>query len=241
MVKIYIFDIDGTLTPPRQPIADDFAEFFFKFCKNNIVYICTGSDWPKVKEQIPESILRLVYGTFTCSGNAFWGGRKRYGKESLNHRTDFNPPDNLIEDLKAFVDNSAFPIKMGRHIDIRTGMLNFSIAGRNCTLKQRGVYIEWDKKHQERKEIVEILDKKYKDLSFNIGGQISIDIYPDGLDKSRSVRLIRSWHKKDVIIHFFGDKIHPGGNDYAVLKELMENDLCNNVVDYEHTMMLLSK
>jgi len=240
-VKIYIFDIDGTLTPPRQLIANDFAEFFLEFCRNNIVYLCTGSDWPKVKEQIPEDILRLTYGTFACSGNAFWHGLEKHGEEDLKCRTEFDPPDDLIKDLEFFVNNSNFPIKTGRHIDIRTGMLNFSIAGRGCTLKQRKIYIEWDKKHQERKKIVEILDKKYKDLSFNIGGQISIDIYPNGLDKSRSVRLIRSWHKKDVIIHFFGDKIHPGGNDYAVLKELMENDLCNNVVDYEHTMMLLSR
>ena len=36
-MKIYLFDIDGTLTPARQPMTEDFAEFFLDFCKENIV------------------------------------------------------------------------------------------------------------------------------------------------------------------------------------------------------------
>ena len=43
----YIFDVDGTLTPSRQPIMPEFKDWFLDFCKHNEVYIVTGSDYPK--------------------------------------------------------------------------------------------------------------------------------------------------------------------------------------------------
>ena len=65
-MKIYLFDVDGTLTPARQPMSKDFAEFFADFCKKNVVYLCTGSDWDKVQEQVPPKVLNRCKGTFAC-------------------------------------------------------------------------------------------------------------------------------------------------------------------------------
>ena len=33
MDRMYLFDVDGTLTEPRQRIDPDFAQFFERFCK----------------------------------------------------------------------------------------------------------------------------------------------------------------------------------------------------------------
>ena len=35
MEKIYIFDVDGTLTPSRQPMTDEFKKFFKEWVKKN--------------------------------------------------------------------------------------------------------------------------------------------------------------------------------------------------------------
>jgi len=40
----YIFDVDGTLTPSRQKMDEDFSRFFLHFCTMNSVYLVTGSD-----------------------------------------------------------------------------------------------------------------------------------------------------------------------------------------------------
>ena len=38
---IYIFDVDGTLTPSRGRMNDEFAEFFDKFVSNHECYLIT--------------------------------------------------------------------------------------------------------------------------------------------------------------------------------------------------------
>ena len=47
MKNIYIFDVDGTLTPSRKMMTDDFVEFFKKWSENNIFYLVSGSDIKK--------------------------------------------------------------------------------------------------------------------------------------------------------------------------------------------------
>ena len=36
MDKIFIFDVDGTLTPSRLPMTEDFQKFFKEWVKKNI-------------------------------------------------------------------------------------------------------------------------------------------------------------------------------------------------------------
>lgn len=236
-MKIYLFDIDGTLTPARQPMSKDFAEFFADFCKKNVVYLCTGSDWDKVQEQVPPKVLNRCKGTFTCSGNEYWDRHAEDVYVRGNYKP-FEPPPELLPDLRCLLESSDCPVKTSNHIEERTGMINFSVVGRDCTQEQRKEYAAWDKENGEREKICSVLRKKYELLSFNIGGQISIDISPEGNDKSGAILDIREWHE-DARIHFFGDKLQPGGNDYPVLKELTEKDSYNQVKNYEDTWELL--
>ena len=237
MTKVFVFDVDGTLTPPRQLIDKEFAEVFLSFCKNNIVYLCSGSDWTKVKEQVTIEVINETSGVFTCSGNTFWTSK---GEEVPSLRNDFDVPAELIKDLEGLVKSSNFPIKTGKHIDLRMGMVNFSTVGRNCSKEERDKYSKWDEEVGERKSVVACLKSKYPDIDFNIGGEISIDIHPIGSDKSRAIKVIREWHKEESpSICFFGDKIWPGGNDFLALKEIRENDSYNKVFSYKDTMNLL--
>ena len=59
-MDIFIFDVDGTLTPSRQTIDSDFASFFKKFCRENSVYLITGSDRNKTIEQVGREIYNLA-------------------------------------------------------------------------------------------------------------------------------------------------------------------------------------
>ena len=237
-MKIYLFDIDGTLTPARQPMSKDFAEFFADFCEDNKVFLCTGSDWEKVLEQVPPEVLNRCQGVFACSGNEYWTRRAK-DVYTMEHHRPFEPPNELIADLNLFLESSDYPVKTSNHVEKRTGMINFSVVGRDCTQEQRENYYAWDKEHGEREKICSVLRKKYAPhLSFNIGGQISIDISPEDNDKSAAICDIREMYE-EAKIHFFGDRLQPGGNDYPVLKELTEKDSYNQVNSYEDTWQLL--
>ena len=66
---IYLFDVDGTLTPPRQKIDGGFEIYFTEFAKKNNVYLVSGSDYNKTYEQLGFHVLDAVQGVFSSSGN----------------------------------------------------------------------------------------------------------------------------------------------------------------------------
>ena len=68
-MKNYIFDVDGTLTPSRDRINEDFRVWFLEFAKWNNVYLVTGSDRSKTEEQIGEELFAKVECVYNSSGN----------------------------------------------------------------------------------------------------------------------------------------------------------------------------
>ena len=78
----------------------------------------------------------------------------------------------------------------------------------------------------------------FPELSVALGGQTGIDIGPKGSDKSQ---ILRDFNDDDEI-HFFGDRIEEGGNDYSLAKAVEKRcGFAYNVEDYTKTWKLLSK
>ena len=216
MKRIFMFDIDGTLTPARLPMTEEMVEMFKGFCERNRVILVTGSDMSKVVEQVPREIRDLVEGIYTCSGNVYTVG------DEIIYENEFEPPERLIELLKDWKKYSHYPVKTGGHIEHRNGMLNYSTVGRNCTQKEREDYEAWDLENGERKILRQRILHMFPSLDVAIGGQISIDIYPKGLDKSQSYFKVKGENSDHAII-FCGDRLMPGGNDYPFFKAMGEN------------------
>ena len=243
MDRIFIFDVDGTLTPSRLPMTKEFQKFFKQWIKKNKFYLVTGSDLPKLQEQMCFYDIEAE-GIFTCCGNQFWKPDPSIVNTSaeLIYDNKFEVPRKLNKLLGTIMSNSQYPHRYGNHIEDRGSMVNFSVVGRNCTQEQREKYYEWDKEKGERRKMSIFLKNKFKDLDAVIGGQISIDIYPKGNDKSQVLNVIeqeRLIPPNEYI--FIGDGIENGGNDYP-LAELMDNtEICDwyHTKGWEHTKEIL--
>ena len=222
----WIFDVDGTLTPSRGKMDSEFQQWFIEWQKTHDTYIVTGSDYPKTVEQLGETILNNAKMVFNCCGNEV-----RIGK-LITHKLDWDPPDALIEALNTELEESRFPIRTGNHIEIRTGLVNFSIIGRNATPEQRKEYIAWDEKTAERLTLAVILQRKFGGIDFMVGGETGIDIYPSEKDKRQVLAHINN----DQPCIFFGDKTLPGGNDFPLAISV---DVTHRVEDWQHTWDLL--
>lgn len=112
------------------------------------------------------------------------------------------------------------PTHSGTFIEFRTGMLNISPIGRNCSREERNDFEAFDKEAGVRKAMVETLDKEFGDelgLKFSIGGQISFDVFPRGWDKTYCLRYLEDASFDQI--HFFGDKTFEGGNDYEIFSD----------------------
>ena len=239
MNKVYIFDVDGTLTPSRRSMTNDFERFFFKWANKNIFYLVSGSDLNKIKEQVPDFILGLAEGVFTCGGNKF------YINDSLIYENNFEPSKRLIKYLELELKYSPYKTQVGNHIENRGAMVNFSIVGRDCTLEQRLDYFEYDKKTKERQKIANIIKSKADGIDAVIGGQISIDIAPKGNDKSQIFEHIEkreNFYCPDEYI-FIGDRTQEGGNDYPLAKLMEKTPNCkfHQVEDYRKTWWYLQR
>ena len=159
MNRIFIFDVDGTLTPSRQRMTEEFAKFFDEWTSKNTYYLVTGSDLDKTKEQVPLAYLDRAGGVFTCCGNQFWreGLTQQWPTDwKLIYENKFKIPDDLLKYLEDTLDDSDYPVKAGIHIEDRGSMLNFSMVGRKCTLQERKNYFEYDKLTGEREKIADL-------------------------------------------------------------------------------------
>ena len=88
-LETYLFDVDGTLTAPRQKMDTSSVFYFLDLLENKNFFLITGSDLPKLLEQIPHSILCRANGYFTCMGNEF-----HIDKDKI-YENKFTCPDSL--------------------------------------------------------------------------------------------------------------------------------------------------
>lgn len=223
----FIFDVDGTLTPSRQHIEEQFQEYFLNFCRSNKVYLVTGSDYQKTLEQLGEAILSAVEVVYNCSGSDVWVKGKNV------KTSNWLLPDDARAWLETKLKQSKFVLRTGNHIEDRPGSVNFSVVGRNATFGERELYKKYDIEHKERELISLEFNHQFADIEARIGGDTGIDIFPKGMDKSQ---ILKDFTKQDRL-YFFGDKNEPGGNDFplgnAIEKE--NRGLSININNWIHT------
>lgn len=229
--KAYIFDVDGTLTPSCGILDSEFEKEFLEFASNHTCYLITGSDRPKTYSQVGPEVYDSCKQVYQCNGAEVWEQNRRVKS------SDWTPPHELKSYLKNIAHHSRCPVKTNNQIEVRTGMVNFSTVGRSCTPDQRKQYYLWDKMTQERKYLASNIEKKFDDINAVVGGQISIDIYPKGQNKSMIANDLASEYE----LIFFGDKTEHGGNDYplAMMIELGDLGKTHQVDGWEQTRQLL--
>lgn len=203
------------------------------------VGVVGGSDLTKQKEQLGEDVLDWIDYSFSENGLIAY-----YQQQLIHSNSIANFIDNY--NLKLFINfclhyiaDLDIPIKRGTFIEFRTGMINISPIGRNCTQEERNEFECYDKQYNIRKNMVNILKSKFGHyLSFSIGGQISIDAYPIGWNKTYCLQ-----HLQNIkTVYFFGDKTEEGGNDYELFCLNKYNDIIIksfNVTDPDHTITLI--
>jgi len=234
--RVYLFDVDGTLTRPLTEVDEAFADIFLSWSSTRHVYLVTGSDIKKITKQLFASFIDQCDGIFTCSGNVFYSkGRKVYENTLVL-------PEGFIEDLEIYLEQgSSWRNKTGNHIEIRQGMVNFSTVGRNASMDMREAYAKWDRRTLEREDVVSYIKNLYPGFEVSIGGQISVDIYPAGYNKAQVVDKITARHGSDVSMIFVGDRNVPGGNDWPLAQRLerIKDSHWFQVHSYEETRALI--
>ncbi|CAL5397876.1 unnamed protein product [Camellia sinensis] len=130
---IALFDVDGTLTAPRKVVTPDMLDFMKELRKVVTVGVVGGSDLVKISEQLGKSVINDYDYVFAENGLVAHKDGKLFGTQEF------------INFTLHYIANLDIPIKRGTFIEFRSGMLNVSPIGRNCSQEERDEFEKYDK------------------------------------------------------------------------------------------------
>nr|CAG4636431.1 EOG090X0BFR [Eubosmina coregoni]SVE69999.1 EOG090X0BFR [Eubosmina coregoni] len=218
---ICLFDVDGTLTIPRQRILPATEDFLLNNVKPKATLgLVGGSDLNKIAEQMGGmDVLEKFDYVFAENGLVAYKNGKLIGRMNIQEHVGEEKLQTFINYALGYMSKLILPVKRGTFIEFRDGLINVCPVGRSCTQSQRDQFAAFDQEHGIREKFVEDLKKQFPDLGlkFSIGGQISIDVFPEGWDKTYALRYVEKDGFKEI--HFFGDKTAPGGNDHEIFED----------------------
>ena len=254
MKDIILFDMDGTLTPPRKKIKRDVVDALKEKSKDFDIGIVTGSDFDYVMQQckdlfnqsgIDPSRLHI----FPCNGTKkyVW----EYTQYTLAYSVDMIEKIGMLayRKLLSTIVDSQSDIMMfyptvplsGTFFQYRGSLLNWCPIGRIANQEQREAWKKLDNDFKIREEYLKVLqeylNKENIKLDVALGGSTSFDIFPVGWDKTYVMKHL----DKYANVFFVGDKCREGGNDKALYDLLQKNNASFETTCPEETIEIISK
>ncbi len=264
-----VFDIDNTLTPPREALDRDMAQRLASLGRP--FALAAGSDRELLMSQFFEPLhaygFRGEFDAFVCNGASRYHCRSgdslavlpvdEFSLRAHLGATAFCTLTTLLQELLAD-QRFALPADvaiLGERVVDRAAMINLAPAGRlkgalsQAARQSRDQFVAFDAATGYRARLLPVLRQAIdarlpgNDLLLTLGGQTSFDIVVRGRDKSFAVRTLLDEGASHVT--YVGDALFPGGNDAAVSDFVSAWPGANcpveviQVSDYRHTARLM--
>lgn len=247
MTTLLLFDVDGTIVESGEKIDSEMSDILNKLKdKNYELGIVGGGKLEKILQQLDDKILfkhyfsecGCVYHINKDINTNFWL-EEIYIKNIRNHQ-EYNNINILIKSALNYLSNVDYNLT-GHFIDLRNGIIYISLIGMSATKEERKYYMEQEKKHNYRLELINILNEKARELkcekniSILLGGNVGISLYPTDYDKEQILQHININNYKEI--YYFGDKYLKDGNDYKLLNN--KNIIGKNIDNIKETKIIL--
>jgi len=239
---IVLFDLDGTLTPPRKKITRKNKDKLIELLQCARVGIVTGSTLAYVIEQVDHELFEKGLEVFSCNGTEHWiyaEGSWKSQVPSISMRdylgNDWRQFHKILHSMQGDLMEVVPELPLtGQFVSYRGSMMNWCPIGREAGHEDREEFERIDKKSNLRiATLVTLRDRLYalsKKLTVKLGGSTSFDIYPEGWDKSYVLR-----HFPSDVVWFVGDRCDPMGNDFEIYEALKSFNRSIKVQDCEQT------
>lgn len=205
--KYFFFDLDATLTPSRQEIKPEMAEFLPTLGRTIIVV--SGSKNSQIRKQIGELEVFLL----GQNGNQ---AIDQSGKILWENRLSLEEKDVVLEHINTILPQLDYHIPDRNDlIEDRGSQISFSIYGHNAPPEDKK---KCDGDFKKRRMLLETFPFISDSMEVQIGGSTCFDYFRKGLNKGTNTkRLIEAmdWSSDECV--YFGDALFPGGNDETVI------------------------
>lgn len=223
MKTLFLFDVDGTIAESGQKIDTNISLLINKLQDaGNEIGIVGGGKIEKIIEQIENKCAFDHY--FAECGCVYFksanNGLNEVYRKNIRAHSTYDKINILVKLALKFLSEVDYTLT-GNFVDLRNGIIYISLIGLVATQEERAVYMELDKKHHYRKQLLRLLQEKAVELNIhnNIdiveGGSVGIAIYPKEYDKIQ----VLSYFPEEIYqtIYYFGDKYEINGNDYKII------------------------
>lgn len=226
--KLIAFDLDGTLAPSKSYFDPKMVDLFNRLLEKYEVCVISGAKYELFQRQFltqitsdPNLLSRLHL--LPTTGTRYY---KFVDDEwKLQYAEDFTEEDKqkIIKALETGWAEAGTPVEQtyGPTIEDRDSQITLSPLGQEVVaeLGDKGVEIKesWDPDMKIRMKVVEVVSKEIPNFNVKVAGLTSIDVTIPGVDKAYGMNKLMEatgFSKENIL--FIGDKIVPGGNDYAV-------------------------
>lgn len=223
-MKILLFDVDGTLCESGKIIPSKISNILNKIINSGVkIGIVGGGTYEKILYQLNN----LVYPHYIFSecGSVFHIlNNKTYvliSKNNIRLEPEYIKINILVKKALKFISEVDYLVS-GNFIDLRNGLIYISLIGMSANDEERNNFINLDKNHGYRDQLINLLKNEAKKLGINeyldicLGGSVGIAVYPKKWNKVQ----VLNWFNDNIEpleIHYFGDKYLPGGNDYDII------------------------
>lgn len=226
--RLIAFDLDGTLAPSKSYFDTEMVELFNRLLGRYEVCVISGAKYELFQQQFITQITddpNLLSGLhlLPTTGTRYY--RFINDEWGLQYAEDFSEEDKrkIISALEAgWIEAGTHVDKTyGSTIEDRDSQITLSPLGQEVVaeLGDAGVRLKegWDPDMKIRMKVAEVVSRKIPNFNVKVAGLTSIDVTIPGVDKAYGMNKLMNMTglgKEDIL--FVGDKIIPGGNDYAV-------------------------
>lgn len=252
MFKLVIFDLDGTLTESKQPLASGMAALVAKLLDATKIAVVSGGALPQFLKQVvaqlpgganfanlyllPTSGAALYEfhpSTTLGAGNSEW---KKIYEERLSEK-EISAIEAAMREAAAETGIIDFSEPAyGERIENRGSQVSMSALGQQAPVAEKKA---WDPDHVKRRTLQTNIAEKLPEFSVRYGGSTTIDVTKRGIDKAYGIRqLCTRIGIPESEALYVGDELKAGGNDEAVYKTAVET---KSVASPAETARLIEK
>ncbi len=219
--KLFVFDLDGTLTTSKQPMTVTMADALFHLMGIAKVAVMSGGHFPQFQEQFVKSLPTASAGfenlyLLPTSGTCLYMWEKGW-KEKYREDLTLDEKGRIMSVLKAAMATADYvkpPMTYGQLIEDRSSQITFSALGQNAPVEAKKQY---DPTREKRERMAVVLRQMLPNFDVRVGGMTSIDITRRGVNKSYGIHKLEQYLNIPIAeMVFVGDSLFYGGNDYPV-------------------------
>ena len=213
-IKVFAFDLDGTLTQHKSPLDPENRALLEALAKRYKLLMVGAGLCMRIFNQLERFPIDVIgsYGLQYGKYNAASGDLDIVRSETL-------PCDreSVAQRITALREKYGFTEFAGDNVEFHpSGAVTFPILGTKAVLADK---LAFDPDRSRRRAIYDDVCRTFAEYNVFIGGSSSFDMVPRPYDKAYALELYcRETGFSHAQVVYCGDDYGPGGNDEAVYR-----------------------